>query len=355
MNLPLEIAAGPRPGEVLAHAPGKLFVAGEYAVVEAGRPAVLVAVDRRLSVTLRPAAVPQELTGRGWSYVAAARAVMDELARAHGRPDRPFTVRTLSDLEDADLDGHGPRKYGLGSSAAVTAAAVVALNAWHELDLTAEETLRAALLATLRVNPRASGADVAACLLGGWVSYSSPDREWVAAGGDAAAVVTGEWPGLSARRLPTPSFTVRAGWSGRPASTTSLVAAVRAGGAMPAWFTAESDRCVAALEAAVVGDSSEGAAAAVRAARANLRALGDAVGVAIETPALTALAEAADGLGLAAKSSGAGGGDCGVALLPAGRGEDDDALAAAWRAVGIQPLDVALAGGTALVPCEARQ
>ena len=37
-------------------APGKLYVAGEYAVVEPGHPAILVAVDRFLTVELEPAA-----------------------------------------------------------------------------------------------------------------------------------------------------------------------------------------------------------------------------------------------------------------------------------------------------------
>ena len=359
MSVPHEIEKGPRAGEQLAHAPGKLFVAGEYGIVEPGQDAVLVAVDRRLTFTARPAPQPQELPGRGWAYVAAARGVMDALARAHGRPRPPFTVRTLSDLEDADLDGHGPRKYGLGSSAAVTAAAVTALDAWHGLGLTREEQLRAALLATLRVNPRASGADVATCLVGGWTAYSSPDRAWVrervgegtvdAAGADAdrvAALVATSWPGLRARALPTPSFEVAVGWSGRPASTVSLVAAVRANGRLPEWFTTASTRCAGDLAAAVERDDHSAASDAVRATRANLLALSDAVGVPIETPVLTALVEAADDLGLAAKSSGAGGGDCGVALVrtPGERAALEDA----WRGAGVTPLAVSLAFGTTL-------
>lgn len=371
MSVPHEIEHGPGAGEQLAHAPGKLFVAGEYGIVEPGQDAVLVAVDRRLTFTARPAPQPQELPGRGWAYVAAARDVMDDLARAHERPRPPFRVRTLSDLEDADVDGSGPRKYGLGSSAAVTAAAVVALDAWHGLGLTRVELLRAALVATLRVNPRASGADVATCLVGGWTAYSSPDRAWVrerVAGGDGgdavertspdrvgpdrvAALVAAPWPGLRARSLPTPSFEVAVGWSGRPASTVSLVAAVRANGRLPAWFVTASTRCAGDLAAAVERDDHTAASDAVRATRANLLALSDAVGVPIETPVLTALVEAADGLGLAAKSSGAGGGDCGVALVRTA--QERAALDREWRGAGVTPLDVRLAEGTTLAAHDA--
>ena len=37
---------------VTRHAPGKMFIAGEYAVLEPGHPALLVAVDRQVGVTV---------------------------------------------------------------------------------------------------------------------------------------------------------------------------------------------------------------------------------------------------------------------------------------------------------------
>ena len=37
---------------ITVRAPGKLFIAGEYAVVEPGQPAVIIAIDRYLAVTL---------------------------------------------------------------------------------------------------------------------------------------------------------------------------------------------------------------------------------------------------------------------------------------------------------------
>ena len=40
------------PGAVRRHAPGKLFIAGEYAVLKPGHPALLVAVDRGVDATV---------------------------------------------------------------------------------------------------------------------------------------------------------------------------------------------------------------------------------------------------------------------------------------------------------------
>ncbi|RFT22161.1 hypothetical protein CG394_08170, partial [Gardnerella vaginalis] len=57
--------------------------------------------------------------------------------------------------------------------------------------------------------------------------------------------------------------------------------------------------------------------------RALLKDLGEITGTLIETPKLTRLIEVANGAGLPSKTSGAGGGDCGIAIA---RAEDFDAV-----------------------------
>nr|WP_261785767.1 MULTISPECIES: hypothetical protein [Corynebacterium] len=61
-------------------------------------------------------------------------------------------------------------------------------------------------------------------------------------------------------------------------------------------------------------------------------------GVAIETPALRTLITTALEEGWWAKSSGAGGGDCGIAL--AAPGVNPRALHERWTAAGIRPLNL---------------
>jgi phosphomevalonate kinase len=65
--------------------------------------------------------------------------------------------------------------------------------------------------------------------------------------------------------------------------------------------------------------------------------LGQQAGVPIETPSLSALAEAAERLGGAGKSSGAGAGDCGIALIDKSQANQ---LYTSWREVDIQPLSL---------------
>ena len=71
-----------------------------------------------------------------------------------------------------------------------------------------------------------------------------------------------------------------------------------------------------------------------------LRRLGEASGVPIETPELKKLSEIADDYSAAGKLSGAGGGDCGIAVC------FDEVTAnnvvSAWEDEGLIPLDVTI-------------
>ncbi|MBC7546097.1 MAG: hypothetical protein H7338_25490, partial [Candidatus Sericytochromatia bacterium] len=76
----------------------------------------------------------------------------------------------------------------------------------------------------------------------------------------------------------------------------------------------------------------------MREARRVLRGLGQSIGLTIETPLLAALADSAEALGASGKSSGAGGGDCGIAVIEAG--EPEKRLKDRWQQLGIRNVPV---------------
>ncbi|ROS74422.1 phosphomevalonate kinase [Cellulomonas sp. PhB143] len=363
---------------IRVQAPGKLYVAGEYAVVDPGGAAVLVAVDRYVTVDLHERADDgagtvrsRQLATGGLAWVrergdlvptrpdptaapvlAAVRAA-DALALARGRRPRGYDLAVSS-----TLDAEDGRKLGLGSSAAVTVAAVRAVAALHGLDLSDLAVLKVALAAQVTHDPSGSGGDLAASAHGGWVRYTSPDRAAVAAlvaAHGLPAAVERDWPGLGVAALPAPaSVDLHVGWTGVPASSRRLVAdALTPDDRSPAADRRDalrdlrtgSDRAVEALAAALRADDARRMLGAVRDARSALTAYGRRTGVVIETPALTALVDAAERAGGAGKSSGAGGGDCGIALLPAGH--ETGTMTAAWRDSGVQllPLRVTAPAG----------
>lgn len=346
---------------------GKLYVAGEYGVVHPGGRAVLVAVDRAVEATAAltsdddggllvsdrvpggplpwrrvdgaPVAARPAPEAR---HVLAAVAAVEEVVVARGLPRRGHTVEIASAL-DAD-DG---RKLGLGSSAAVTVAVVRTLGDAYGLGLDDDAVLRVALAAQVRHDATGSGGDLAAAVHGGWLLYRSPDRAVLAglvARGGAPALLADDAPVPTVHRLPAPAgLDLHVGWTGAPASSAALVRQALDGADDAVWdaFRPRSEAAVDALARALDAGDDDAALEALRAARRALVDLGAAAGVAVETPALRALADAADAAGGAGKSSGAGGGDCGIALLPAGT--DAGPLHDRWRAAGVDPLPLAAA------------
>ena len=373
-------------------APGKLFIAGEYAVVEPGQPAVLIAVDRCITVRLTesegagrihsseygqaPVIWRREDDGehiivdeRPFDYVLSAISTVEELRSGRGARPRYFDLEISSELNDAD-----GRKFGLGSSAAVTVATIAALDEFYGLGLTLTERFKLAVLATIAISTKASGGDLAASTFGGWIRYSSPDRAALHAHREAHGVVSAmtcaEWAGCSARRVTPPSsLDLLVGWTGSPASTEHLVTRVHSpneraddtaseraddtsaestpAGAVaspPAKtrplvsFAAESQILVDDLVAAFDADDAEASLTTIRSVRALLRRLSDSTGSLIETEALHDLCEIAETHGAAAKPSGAGGGDCGIAL--AHSHTEAQTILSGWEAAGIRPLDL---------------
>lgn len=328
---------------IRAQAPGKLYVAGEYAVVEPGQPAVLVAVDRYLTVQLE---VGEPAAGVGrvhssaydggplvWAreqdggdivvdhdprdYVISTLRTVDRLRADRGLDPAYFDVRILSELEDGD-----GRKFGLGSSAAVTVAMVTALGELYRLGLTRIERFKLALLATIAVAPRASGGDLAACTFGGWTRYTSPDRaalaEHLHAHGVSATMDAPGWAPFSVQRLAAPEdLRLLVGWTGSPASTEILVAGMQHSGESYEAFLAQSRACVDDLVTALAAGETAAAIAVVRRSRRVLHALEQVSGIQIETAMLRDLCEIAERHGAAGKPSGAGGGDCGIVLTRA--------------------------------------
>ncbi|MBK7402153.1 MAG: hypothetical protein IPJ34_39420 [Myxococcales bacterium] len=125
-------------------APGKLFTTGAFAVLR-GAPAVVLAVDRFVYASHggTPSTRPEVLA----------------VARRRG------AVAPAVDVGGLEIDG---RKLGLGgSAAAAVAAAGLLLSEKGPID--AAEVLEVAFAAHREVQPRGSGADVAAAAFGGVV------------------------------------------------------------------------------------------------------------------------------------------------------------------------------------------
>lgn len=342
---------------ISASAPGKLFIAGEYAVVEPGEPAILIAVDRFLTVHAKPAAgrsgtITSSHYGTPLTYACSSDGVnwstphhIDLVSLTIERmvllaSDRGIRPVTQDLTIVSDLDSPNGTKYGLGSSGAVTVALIEALNRVWEIGLSPIERFRAAMLITIQLSPHASGADLATQTLGGWVRYTSPDRatlrQMIEDQGFIHAFRT-DWEGCSLERLPSPSgILCNVGWTASPAHTDTLVGARDRTGSPFRSFLSASRSAVDDLVMALQNDDTEGILRAYAGSRDALLMFDLETGGGIETTALRTLRKSSEKVGAVAKPSGAGGGDCGVVLSD--MREDLSRMLEEWKHVGIERL-----------------
>jgi phosphomevalonate kinase len=300
-------------------APGKIFLVGEYAVLEGG-VAVLAAVSRYAVAQYVPGTEPQS--------AVVDQAVQRSLT-AIGEASAALPPGSV--MVDTDAFCQGKFKIGLGSSAATAVATVGAMfeaaglsieGMQHEIFSTAEAAHRAAQGGV------GSGADVAAAVYGGFITFVRP--------AEGSPIIE---PIVVPAGLHLVVF-----WTGDSADTRELVESVRAYARMaPSSYRmligalrTTAERFVKELGA---GHATGAVVAAGRYGR-QLAELGKAAGVKIVSEAFERAAALARELGGDAKPSGAGGGDVGVALFATPE-------AAALFARACQPalsvLDVSLA------------
>lgn len=280
---------------MIATAPGKLILAGEYAVLD-GAPALVTAVDRR--------AVARHGVARGSSPFLLA--VASELAERRGSKDPAARAALEVSVESTAFYDH-QTKLGLGSSAAVTVAATACALGEAGLVIDREEILAVASAAHARAQGArgaiGSGADIAAAVYGGTIAFTKKKIEHR------------KWPA---------QVTLIAFFTGHAADTATLVQQVAAARLarkteVDAALVAVGDASQAACLAVVAPSELASAAmiAALSLAGHAIDRLAQATGVVLVPGCVTTARAAMARFGGTAKTTGAGGGDVAVAVLPA--------------------------------------
>jgi mevalonate kinase len=290
-------------------APGKVFLAGEYAVLT-GHPAVVAAVNRRARGRFVAHAEPSTPL-----VAEALRAVREHLAPLGIEPPAGAPLIDSSALSDS-----GPRgdKLGIGSSAAAAAVAVGALLEAAGRDAEVDRFLTFTLADRAHraaQGGRGSGGDVAAAVFGDVISFQRP----------------GAAEPLIQPLGPVPGELVLFS-AGPPRATVEGIRGAEAlAGRNPDRYHCLMREIGAAADGLVRAWQAGDRPAVVQAIRQSGLAL-DALARNAELPIWTepvrAAAALAQELGGAAKPSGAGGGDVGLAFFT-----DADA-AQAFRARG---------------------
>lgn len=347
----------------IARAPGKVMLMGEYAVAEPGHSGVVAAVDRYVWCKItRDKAFSASLGSMPDVHTEGWRQLVDRMTQ---EPDLKLASQVMSLLDRYFREMHcvpepfrltitngfrapSGEKYGLGSSAAMTAAMVAALLKWTlSRDPRSQEIFKLAGMAHFSSQPRGSLVDVAASVFGGLMYYQRVDPEWMnhaMVSYSLGELITRPWPGPVVQKLDprwAPPWLV--GWTGHAASTPALLScAAQFRASHPDAFNrflSQSDAAVGRFVQALRTDDGLLFITAVRKSRKVLAELSDRAQLQIETPMMARALDMAEEWGGAGKSSGAGGGDIMIAWMPKAL---HSRLGQAWNREGIEILQLNL-------------
>ena len=317
---------------------GKLYWAGEYAILEPGQLALIKAIPIYMTAEIK-ASINYRLYSDMFSYSVDLRpdssyaliqetvALVEEYLTSQGVELHPFSLEIRGKME---REG---KKFGLGSSGSVVVLVIKAMLAFYERLADRELLFKLASAVLLKRGDNGSMGDIACIVSEDLVLYQSFDREKVAQWlekEDLQAVLARDW-GFSIRSVePVLKFDFLVGWTKEVAVSSHMVKQIKDN--MNSSFLQASKETVANLVKALEVGQEETIIDLLEQASQLLEGLSSD----IYTPSLRQLKNASRDLKAVAKSSGAGGGDCGIALS-----FDQDSttlLKKRWADLGIELL-----------------
>ena len=295
---------------------GKLYWAGEYAILEPGQLALIKAIPIYMTAEIKASNV-YRLYSDMFSYSVDMRpdssyaliqetvALVEDYLTAQGVDLRTFSLDVRGKME---REG---KKFGLGSSGSVVVLVIKAMLAFYERPAERELLFKLASAVLLKRGDNGSMGDIACIVSEDLVLYQSFDREKVAqwlAKEDLQTVLARDW-GFSIRNVePTLKFDFLVGWTKEVAVSSHMVKQIK-DNMNSSFLQASKETATSLVKALEVGQEDK-----IIELLNHASLLLEGLSSDIYTPSLRQLKDASRDLKAVAKSSGAGGGDCGIAL-----------------------------------------
>ena len=363
---------------VKVSAPGKVCISGEWAVLEKGNSLIVASVNKRIfadikkskdnfiyvsikdfgikrlkaSINNNKLVFEKKLSPTEKQSCLFVKSAIEAVAKYLGKIE-PFEITTWGEETTTKVDNKVV-SVGIGASAASTVATVGAVLRFHGKDIEKKASKGkiyklAAIAHYFAQGKIGSAFGIASSTFGGVIVYKKFNPSWlieqIDKGISFSEIVTMEWPDLYINSLYIPSgFNLLLGWTGNPSSTPKMVKK------MNKWKSNNKRKYKSMLgkigllvEKIIKAWKSEDEEKILSLLKKNgelLKSLGDEAGVNIETKKLAILREVANKNKGAGKVSGAGGGDCGIAITF--DQNDSGKIIEGWKEKGIDPIDIEL-------------
>lgn len=318
---------------------GKLYIAGEYSVLTPSQSAIIKNIDIFMQAEIKFSekysiysdmydySVTLEEDDGNYSLITETVKTVNEYLQLKGVDIQPFDMKITGKME------RNGKKYGIGSSGSVTVLTVKAMAKLYSYDISSEELFKLSSYVLLKGGDNGSMGDIACISHENPVMYTSFDRNLIKEkmkNSSLAEIMNLEW-GYKIEKIHCPEkYEFLVGWTGIPSISGKMIIEVK--NSINKEFLEKSEEIIRNLKNGIEHGNKKIISENVEENSKLLKMLHEK----IYSRKLLELVESAEGLDICAKSSGAGGGDCGIAI--SFNKNDTEKLLERWESKGIELL-----------------
>ena len=318
---------------------GKLYIAGEYSVLIPNQSAIIKNIDIFMKAEIKFSekysiysdmydySVTLEEDDKNYSLITETVNIVNEYLQLKGIHIKPFNMKITGKMEK------NGKKYGIGSSGSVTVLTVKAMSKLYSYDISSEEVFKLSSYVLLKRGDNGSMGDIACISYENPVMYTSFDRNLIKEKmkkSSLGEIMDLQW-GYKIEKIDCPEkYEFLVGWTGIPSISGKMIIEVK--NSINKEFLEKSEEIIRNLKNGIEQGNKE-------IISENIEENGKLLSLLhkkIYSQKLLELVESAEGLDICAKSSGAGGGDCGIAI--SFNKNDTEKLLERWESKGIELL-----------------
>ena len=318
---------------------GKLYIAGEYSVLIPNQSAIIKNIDIFMKAEIKFSekysiysdmydySVTLEEDDKNYSLITETVNIVNEYLQLKGIHIKPFNMKITGKMEK------NGRKYGIGSSGSVTVLTVKAMSKLYSYEISEEELFKLSSYVLLKRGDNGSMGDIACISYENPVMYTSFDRNLIKEKmkkSSLGEIMDLQW-GYKIEKIDCPEkYEFLVGWTGIPSISGKMIIEVK--NSINKEFLEKSEEIIRNLKNGIEQGNKE-------IISENIEENGKLLSLLhkkIYSQKLLELVESAEGLDICAKSSGAGGGDCGIAI--SFNKNDTEKLLERWESKGIELL-----------------
>ena len=318
---------------------GKLYIAGEYSVLTPNQSAIIKNMDIFMQAEIKFSekysiysdmydySVTLEEDDENYSLITETVKTVNEYLQLKGVDIQPFNMKITGKMEK------NGKKYGIGSSGSVTVLTVKAMAKLYSYNISSEEVFKLSSYVLLKRGDNGSMGDIACISYENLVMYTSFDRNLIKEkmkNSSLVEIMNLEW-GYKIEKIHCPEkYEFLVGWTGIPSISGKMIIEVK--NSINKEFLEKFEEIVRNLKNGIEQGNKEIISENVEENSKLLKMLHEK----IYSRKLLELVESAEGLDICAKSSGAGGGDCGIAI--SFNKNNTEKLLERWESRGIELL-----------------